>query len=92
MAKIRISKSDLKILAFAIFVTAFLSGCKGSDAGFAPAMTPPPTTSPSAVRATLLKNGSSLQTATGWNLQVDTSDSVKNSVTANGWKIEVKYE
>ena len=92
MVKIKILKSALKLLATLLFASTFLSGCKGADSGFAPAMSPPPSISSSAVQATLIKNGSALRTANGWNLQVDTSDSVKNSVTANGWKIEVKYE
>lgn len=89
MLKLRVLKLITKLITPLLLAAGFAS-CQGSESGFAPSAAIKPVTSN--IQATLLKNGSAQQTANGWNLQIDTADSVTNSVTANGWKIEVKYE
>ncbi len=89
MFNLRTLQTTVKAFLLPLLVVVVFTACKGSDSGFAPSSTAPLSSN---TQATLLKNGTAVQTANGWNLQVDTSDSINNTVTANGWKIEVKYE
>ena len=81
----------------AVFITTVLSavlvaasGC-GSKDGFAPSSSPVITDVKSKV-SVFMKNGSTVLTSNGWNLDMDTTEPIANLTTTNGWKVEVKYE
>ena len=87
-------------LTLVISLTSFLLvGCKNATEGFAPGLenNNPVPESPSpeipvSPAVSFLKNGTTVNSANGWNLQIDTTDAVISHTTLNGWKIEVKYE
>ena len=83
---------DKKISAVILITMLLTAGCSKSEDGFAPdtATTVPPALSD--FTSSNLKYGSEVTTASGWAVNFDHADSVEAKTTANGWRVEVKYE
>ena len=82
-----------KNISLVILITmAFVAGCSKSEDGFAPDTTT--TAPPGSTDATSshIKYGSEVTTASGWAVNFDHADPVEAKTTANGWRVEVKYE
>lgn len=80
------------IAAFLVISTILTSGC-GQSSGLAPSnfnndqiVTPTESTS------VQLKNGESVSLPNGWEIAIDTTDTVEEVILANGWSAEVIFE
>jgi hypothetical protein len=83
---------DLTVICALILTSLLLLGCSGSGSGYAPGSPVVPTPISGSPYQTNIKYGSQVQVINGWELNFDSSDSIRTTTTSNGWKIEVKYE